>query len=146
MTTTPLLPNFFAGRWQTGTDPGTTLFDPVLGTPLVRVSNAGLDLAEGFAFAREQGGAALRALTYQQRAALLGGMVKVLQATAMPTTRLPPPTAAPSAKDSAVDIDGGIFTLGYYAKQGEALGDATCCWTANASAWAKTRCSRPSMC
>ena len=29
------------------------------------------------------------------------------------------------AKDSGVDIDGAIFTLGYYAKQGAALGDAT---------------------
>jgi 3,4-dehydroadipyl-CoA semialdehyde dehydrogenase len=63
MTPTPLLPNFLAGRWQDGTGHGATLLDPVLGTPLVRVSSAGLDLAEGFAFAREQGGAALRALT-----------------------------------------------------------------------------------
>ena len=47
MNTTPLLPNFFAGRWQTGADNGTTLFDPVLGTPLVRVSNTGLDLKTG---------------------------------------------------------------------------------------------------
>jgi 3,4-dehydroadipyl-CoA semialdehyde dehydrogenase len=60
MNSTPLLPNFLAGRWQDGTGNGATLLDPVLGTPLVRVSSAGLDLAEGFAFAREQGGAALR--------------------------------------------------------------------------------------
>ena len=60
--TTSLLPNFFAGRWQTGTGAGTPLFDPVLGTELARVSNAGIDLAEGFAFAREKGGAALRAI------------------------------------------------------------------------------------
>ena len=58
---TTLLPNFFAGRWQTGTGVGTPLFDPVLGTELARVSSSGIDLAEGFAFAREQGGAALRA-------------------------------------------------------------------------------------
>jgi dUTP pyrophosphatase len=41
---TELLQNFAAGRWQTGAGEGTTLFDPVLGTALVRVSNAGLDL------------------------------------------------------------------------------------------------------
>ena len=69
--TSPLLPNFFAGRWQTGTGAGTPLFDPVLGTELARVSSSGIDLAEGFAFAREQGGSALRALSYGQRAALL---------------------------------------------------------------------------
>ena len=126
MTTTSLLPNFFAGRWQTGTDTGTTLFDPVLGTPLVRVSNTGLDLAEGFAFAREQGGQALRALSYKQRAALLGAMVKVLQANRDAYYEIATANCGTVTKDSAVDIDGGIFTLGYYAKQGEALGDATC--------------------
>jgi 3,4-dehydroadipyl-CoA semialdehyde dehydrogenase len=56
MNATPLLPNFLADRWQDGAGNGSTLLDPVLGTPLVRVSSAGLDLAEGFAFAREQGG------------------------------------------------------------------------------------------
>ncbi|MDP3924073.1 MAG: 3,4-dehydroadipyl-CoA semialdehyde dehydrogenase [Hydrogenophaga sp.] len=126
MNTTPLLPNFFAGRWQTGAGNGTTLLDPVLGTPLVRVSNTGLDLAEGFAFAREQGGQALRALSYQQRAGLLGAMVKVLQANRDAYYEMATANCGTVTKDSAVDIDGGIFTLGYYAKQGEALGDATC--------------------
>ncbi|MDP1894673.1 MAG: aldehyde dehydrogenase family protein, partial [Hydrogenophaga sp.] len=126
MNTTPLLPNFFAGRWQTGAGNGTTLLDPVLGTPLVRVSNTGLDLAEGFAFAREQGGQALRALSYQQRAGLLSAMVKVLQANRDAYYEMATANCGTVTKDSAVDIDGGIFTLGYYAKQGEALGDATC--------------------
>ena len=121
MNPTPLLPNFLAGRWQDGTGNGATLLDPVLGTPLVRVSSAGLDLAEGFAFAREQGGAALRALTYRQRAALLGEIVKVLQANRDAYFEIATANCGTTTKDSAVDIDGGIFTLGYYAKQGEAL-------------------------
>ena len=32
-----LLPNFVAGHWQAGIANGTPLFDPVLGTELVRV-------------------------------------------------------------------------------------------------------------
>ena len=36
------------------------MLDPVLGTELVRVSNAGMDLKEAFAFAREQGARRLR--------------------------------------------------------------------------------------
>ena len=75
---TELLPNFAAGRWQHGTGPGTALWDPVLGTALVRVDAAGLDLAEAFAFARDIGGAALRAATYRERAAMLAAVVKVL--------------------------------------------------------------------
>ena len=123
--TTALLPNFFAGRWQTGIGAGTPLFDPVLGTELARVSSAGIDLAEGFAFAREQGGAALRALSYGQRAALLGKIVEVLQAHRDAYYEIATANSGTVAKDSGVDIDGAIFTLGYYAKQGAALGDAT---------------------
>lgn len=122
----PLLPNFAAGRWQTGTGAGTPLWDPVLGTPLVRVDNTGLDLAEAFAFAREQGGAALRALGYAERAALLAEVVKVLQANRDAYYDIATRNSGTVTKDSAVDIDGGIFTLGYYAKQGEALGNAKC--------------------
>ena len=60
---TELLANHVAGRWQHGTGPGTELRDPVLGTALVRVDATGLNLPEAFAFAREQGGTALRAAT-----------------------------------------------------------------------------------
>ena len=120
----PLLPNHLAGRWQTGSGPGTTLLDPVLGTPLVRVDNRGLDLAEGFSFARDTGGAALRAMSYGQRAAMLGAIVKVLQANRDAYYDIATRNCGTVTKDSAVDIDGGIFTLGYYAKQGEALGEA----------------------
>ena len=76
----PLLPNFVAGQWQTGTGAGTPLLDPVRGTELVRVDATGLNLHEAFRFAREAGGQALRALSYRQRAALLSQVAKVLQA------------------------------------------------------------------
>ena len=49
-TNSTLLPNYFAGRWQTASDAGTPLLDPVLGHELVRVSSQGLDLEEGFSF------------------------------------------------------------------------------------------------
>ena len=123
--TTAMLPNFIAGRWQTGTGAGTPMFDPVLGTELARVSSAGIDLAEGFAFAREQGGAALRALSYGQRAALLTKITEVLQAHRDAYYEIATANSGTVAKDSGVDIDGAIFTLGYYTKQGAALGDAT---------------------
>ncbi len=123
---TELLSNFIAGRWQTGSGAGTPLFDPVLGTELVRVDATGLDLAAGFAFAREQGGAALRALTYRQRAALLGAALKVLQANRDAYYEIATANSGTVKNDSAVDIDGGLFTLGSYAKLGETLGDQRC--------------------
>lgn len=120
---TELLPNFAAGRWQHGTGPGTELWDPVLGTALVRVDAAGLDLAEAFAFARDTGGAALRAATYRERAAMLAAVVKVLQTHRDSYYEIATANAGTVKNDSAVDIDGAIFTLGQYAKWGDALGD-----------------------
>ncbi|MFM2035369.1 MAG: hypothetical protein RL459_634 [Pseudomonadota bacterium] len=120
---TELLSNYLGGQWQTGTGAGTPLFDPVLGTELVRVDATGLDLAAGFNFAREQGGAALRALTYRQRGALLGAALKVLQANRDAYYEIATANSGTVKNDSAVDIDGGLFTLGVYAKMGDTLGD-----------------------
>ena len=120
---TELLSNYTQGQWHAGTGAGTTLVDPVLGTPLVRVDATGLDLAGAFAFAREQGGAALRALTYRERGALLGAVAKVLQTHRDAYYDIALANSGTVKNDSAVDIDGGIFTLGTYAKMGDTLGD-----------------------
>lgn len=120
---TELLPNFLGGHWQLGTGPGSTLQDPVSGADLVRVDATGLDLATGFAFAREQGAAALRSLSYKQRGVLLGAVVKVLQANRDAYYDIAAANSGTVKNDSAVDIDGGIFTLGLYAKMGDTLGD-----------------------
>jgi 3,4-dehydroadipyl-CoA semialdehyde dehydrogenase len=121
--TTQLLENFVAGRWQAGTGAGSPLFDPILGTELVRVDATGIDLPEAFRFAREEGGTALRALTYKQRAALLAQAVKVLQANRDAYYDIATANSGTVKNDTAVDVDGGIFTLGTYAKLGDGLGD-----------------------
>ena len=120
---TELLSNFVAGRWQAGTGAGATLFDPVLGTELVRVDATGLDLAAAFAYAREQGGAALRALSYRERAAMLAAVGKVLQSHRDAYYEIATANSGTVKNDSAVDIDGGLFTLATYAKIGDGLGD-----------------------
>jgi 3,4-dehydroadipyl-CoA semialdehyde dehydrogenase len=120
---TPLLSNYLGGRWQAGRGAGTALFDPVLGNELVRVDATGLDLATGFAFAREHGGAALRALSYRERGALLGAVLKLLQGHRDAYYEIATANSGTVKNDSAVDIDGGLFTLGYYAKLGDTLGD-----------------------
>ena len=95
----------------------------MLGTELARVDATGLDLPAGFAYAREQGGAALRALTYAQRGALLASIVKVLQANRDRYYEISTANSGTVKNDTAVDVDGGIYTLGTYAKIGESLGD-----------------------
>lgn len=120
---TELLQNFVGGRWQAGAGAGTPLVDPVLGNELVRVDSSGLDLPHAFEFAREQGGGALRAMTYRQRAAMLAEATKVLQARRDSYYEIATANSATVKNDSAVDIDGGIYTLSTYAKLGDGLGD-----------------------
>ncbi|MGH8779362.1 3,4-dehydroadipyl-CoA semialdehyde dehydrogenase [Paraburkholderia sp.] len=120
---TELLLNHVAGRWVAGGGPGITLTDPVTGASLVRVSGDGIDLANAFAFAREQGGAALRALTYAARAAKLAEIGKLLQGKRDDYYAIALANSGTTRSDSAIDIDGGLFTLSYYAKLGATLGD-----------------------
>lgn len=118
------LPNYLGGRWISGTGTPTSLFDPVLGTALVQVDASGLDLKDGFRFAREQGGAALRTLTYRQRAELLAAIAQVLQKHRDAYYEIALANSGTVKNDSAVDIDGAIYTVGTYAKLGAALPDA----------------------
>ena len=120
---TELLKNHVAGEWVAGAGAGVTLRDPVTGEALARVSSEGLDLANAFRFAREEAGAALRELTYAQRAARLADLVKLLQGKRDDYYAIALANSGTTRNDSAVDIDGGIFTLSYYAKLGAALGD-----------------------
>src|SRR5882672_2204808 len=119
-----LLKNLVAGVWVEGKGPGTTLRDPITGAELARVSSEGIDLPAAFSFARAAGGSALRALTYVKRAALLGEIVKVLQANRDAYYEIAIANSGTTRNDSAIDIDGAIFTLGQYAKWGAALGEA----------------------
>jgi 3,4-dehydroadipyl-CoA semialdehyde dehydrogenase len=121
---TELLRNYLGGQWVEGTGAGTTLHDPVTAAPLVRVASEGHDLAAAFAFARDAGGAALRALTYGQRAAMLGQMAKALHANRDAYLEISVANSGTTRGDSAIDVDGGIYTLGQYARWGAALGEA----------------------
>src|SRR5262245_26111264 len=109
-----MLPNYLSGRWQLGdAAAATTLFDPVLSNSLVRVGSSGLDLPAGFQYARERAGPALRALTYRERAALLAAAVKVLKAQRDAYFEIATANSGTVRADSALDIDGAIYTLGY---------------------------------
>lgn len=120
---TELLSNYVCGRWQAGTGAGIALRDPVLSTELVRVDATGLDLAAAFAFARETGGAALRALSYKQRGEMLSAAAKVLQAQREAYYEISTANSGTVKNDSAVDIEGALFTLSQYARMGETLGE-----------------------
>ena len=117
------LPNHLSGAWQPAGEPVNVLSDPVTGAALAACGGPAAGLDEGFAFARATGRAGLQALTYGQRAAMLAETLKVLQANREAYYEISLANSGTTRNDSAVDIEGACFTLGYYAKLGAALGD-----------------------
>src|SRR5262245_43444814 len=74
------LDSYLSGRWVRGEGVETRLVDPVNGDELATVSAKGIDLSSALDFARRQGQAALRAMSYAERAKMIGGVADVLGA------------------------------------------------------------------
>lgn len=119
------LQNYVGGCWVGGGGDGTSLYDPVRGTELVKVDASCVDLATAFAFARQQGGAELRKLGYRKRGELLSAVAKMLQARRDDYYEIARTNSGTVNKDSAVDIDGAIYTVATYAKLASTLDDRT---------------------
>ncbi|MFZ3285510.1 MAG: 3,4-dehydroadipyl-CoA semialdehyde dehydrogenase [Telluria sp.] len=118
------LHNYLSNAWQPASGRSTALLDPVTGAQIASAGGPAEGLDAGFAFARIQGAGALQAMTYGQRASMLGAVLKVLQANRESYYDISLANSGTTKADSAVDIEGASFTLGYYAKLGAALGDA----------------------
>lgn len=118
------LESYLAGRWLRGNTVETQLVDPVSGALLATTAATGLDLKSALDFARTRGQAALRALSYADRAKLLSAIADVLIANRARYESIAIANSGNTKIDAAIDIDGGIGTLKYYARLGSGLGDA----------------------
>jgi 3,4-dehydroadipyl-CoA semialdehyde dehydrogenase len=118
------LESYLGGRWARGEGVETELIDPTNGAVLATASAKGLDLAGAFEFARSCGGSALRALGYAERAKLLSAVADVLAANRARYEEIAIANSGNTKIDAAIDIDGGIGTLKYYARLGAPLGEA----------------------
>lgn len=112
-----LLESYTAGSWFRASDDGSPLLDATTGEEVARVSSTGLDLAAMVDHARSVGGPAVRALTFHERAGLLKAVAKHLTSHKEELYALSTRTGA-TARDSMVDIDGGIGTVFSYASKG----------------------------
>ena len=117
------LANFVCGEWRAGSGAGEPLVDPVTGEELARISSQGIDIKAALEFARAEGGAALRAMTYRERADLLAKIAETLAANRDEYFRLSLLNLGANAADASFDVDGAIYTMKYYAKIGQALAD-----------------------
>ena len=118
------LESYLGGRWSRGQGTETELIDPTNGDVLATASATGLDRKAALSYAREHGGPALRALNYAERAKLLGAIADVLIANRARYEQIAVANSGNTKVDAAIDIDGGIGTLKYYARLGAGLGAA----------------------
>jgi 3,4-dehydroadipyl-CoA semialdehyde dehydrogenase len=118
------LESYLSGRWLRGEGVETVLVDPVTGVELASASSKGLDLAAALDFARRRGQAGLRGLSYGERAKLVGALADVLAANRARYEAIAIANSGNTRGDAAIDIDGGIATLKYYARLGSGLAAA----------------------
>jgi 3,4-dehydroadipyl-CoA semialdehyde dehydrogenase len=118
------LESYLSDRWVRGEGVETRLVDPVGGDELATVSAKGLDLKAALEHARKHGQGALRELGYAGRAKLIGAVADVLTTNRARYEAIAIANSGNTKIDAAIDIDGGIGTLKYYARLGAGLGDA----------------------
>ena len=117
------LASYVSGNWVEGNDAGLPLVDPVTGEELARASTTGIDIGAAMAYGREVGGPALRAMTYGERAALIASVAEALGDNRDAYFEIAQANSGNTKTDAAIDIDGGIGTLKFFARLGEKLGD-----------------------
>lgn len=119
------LESFVSGHWVAGSREGRPLVNPVTGAEIARADASGIDIHAAMDFAREKGGAALRNMTFAERGALLTAIANVLIANRDKYEKIAQQNSGNTKLDAAIDIDGGIGTLKYYARLAKGLGDTS---------------------
>jgi 3,4-dehydroadipyl-CoA semialdehyde dehydrogenase len=120
-----LLQSYLSDAWSTGDGKGQALANPVDGGTLGYVAASQTGIGDALQFAREYGGPALRVLSFAARGELLARIAEILQARRDVWYDIARANSGNTRADAAIDIDGAIATLKYYAKLGSSLGGAT---------------------
>ena len=115
------LPNYICGEWKEAAGVDHRLIDPVAGEELATISSAGVDVSAVLGYARQNGSPVLQALTYQQRAELLGKIADVLSANRADYFEISRRNLGATQVDASFDVDGAIYTVKQYAKLGQSL-------------------------
>ncbi|EAW39369.1 putative aldehyde dehydrogenase protein, partial [marine gamma proteobacterium HTCC2080] len=102
------------GAWVSGVGEGRSVVDAVTGEPICTVDATGLDMGKVARYGRQQGGSALRAMTFHERAAALKETAKQLMAMKENFYELSFKTGTTRA-DAWPDIEGGFGTVLSYA-------------------------------
>jgi len=116
MKTAQLL-NYAFGRWTPGEGQLAELTSAIDGTPVATTGSGGLDFSRMLKHAREEGGPALRAMTFHERARMLKALGQAIMARKEELYELNYLTGA-TRKDGWIDIEGGAGTLFSFSSKG----------------------------
>lgn len=118
------LRSWASGAWFEGKGRAATLVDPTTEETLAETSTEGLDFGAAYAFARDVGGPALRALSFKERGALIRKFSRAIHDKRDELMALGIANAGNTRSDAKFDVDGASLTLAAYADLAEELGDA----------------------
>jgi 3,4-dehydroadipyl-CoA semialdehyde dehydrogenase len=121
-----ILESHVEGSWRKGSGEGRPFINPVTGDVLGRIDDTGIDQQAAVAFARREGTPALAALSFAERADLLGNIVNVLVANRDRYFEIARLNSGNTKTDATIDIDGSIGTLKWAARLARSLGSAHC--------------------
>ena len=116
------LKSYLCGTWQDGDGEARSLHDPTTGAEVGQVRSMG-SLADAVAWARDKGGASLRALSFGQRGELLAAMAKAIYAAREELIDIAVRTSGCTRGDAKFDIDGATAVLSAYAAEAEKLAE-----------------------
>ena len=104
------LRNLVADTWHVGEGNGVQLVHAITGELVAVADTTGVDVGRAFAFGREVGGPALRAMTFQERGRMLKRLALHLHGVKESFYQVSWATGATRA-DAWIDIEGGIGNL-----------------------------------
>jgi oxepin-CoA hydrolase/3-oxo-5,6-dehydrosuberyl-CoA semialdehyde dehydrogenase len=114
------LNSYVAGRWHAGTGQPTVLVNPATEAPIAEANADGVDHAAVLEHGR-RAGAALRQMSWADRAAMVKAVAKLFHANREELLDLSQESGGNTRGDAKFDVDGAIGTLSAYAATGEAI-------------------------
>jgi oxepin-CoA hydrolase / 3-oxo-5,6-dehydrosuberyl-CoA semialdehyde dehydrogenase len=112
-----VLESYVGGQWVRGAKAGVPLLDAATGDTVALIDASGIDARSVLAHGRTRGGAALRRMSFHERAAMLKALGQHLMERKELFYALSTATGA-TRVDSWIDIEGGIGTMLTYASRG----------------------------
>jgi len=103
-----VLRSYVNGSWFTPTDEGAPLYDAVTNEEVARISSAGIDMAAALEYGRQVGGAAIRQLTFHERASALKSLASALRGHRDELYQLSARAGA-TRRDAVFDVDESLF-------------------------------------